>query len=59
MFLCRHVATNRCYPGATNGLMAEMMEIHMRDILLADEPSLKDRAQCTDDISGFIRSYLK
>jgi DNA-binding FrmR family transcriptional regulator len=45
--------------GATNGLMAEMMEIHMRDILLADEPSLKDRAQCTDDISGFIRSYLK
>ncbi|MCC3703438.1 metal/formaldehyde-sensitive transcriptional repressor [Rouxiella badensis] len=45
--------------GAANGLMAEMMEIHLKDTLLAGEPSLNERTQCTDEISGFIRSYLK
>ncbi|WAT02543.1 metal/formaldehyde-sensitive transcriptional repressor [Rouxiella chamberiensis] len=45
--------------GAANGLMAEMMEIHLRDTLLSEEPSLKERTQYTDEISTLIRSYLK
>jgi len=45
--------------GAANGLLAEMIEIHLKDALLTGEPTLDQRTQCTDEISGLIRSYLK
>ena len=45
--------------GAVNGLMAEMMEIHLKDTLLSDAPSIEQRTQYTDEISTLIRSYLK
>lgn len=45
--------------GAANGLMAEMMEIHLKDELVAGETSADQRAVRMAEVSQLIRSYLK
>jgi DNA-binding FrmR family transcriptional regulator len=46
--------------GAINGLMAEVMEDHIR--VHVNDPSLQpdpERAQATEDLIDVVRSYLK
>jgi DNA-binding FrmR family transcriptional regulator len=45
--------------GAANGLMAEMMEIHLKDELVAGETSEDQRAVRMAEVGHLIRSYLK
>ena len=45
--------------GAANGLMGEMMEIHLKDELVAGDTSGEQRALRMAEIGHLIRSYLK
>ncbi|MCE0799080.1 MULTISPECIES: metal/formaldehyde-sensitive transcriptional repressor [Buttiauxella] len=45
--------------GAANGLMGEMMEIHLKDELVAGETSEDQRAVRMAEVGNLIRSYLK
>lgn len=45
--------------GAANGLMGEMMAIHLKDELVAGETSEDQRAVRMAEVGHLIRSYLK
>jgi len=45
--------------GAVNGLMAEVLEGHLRDHLGADVPDSAQRAADLEEVVDAIRSYLK
>lgn len=45
--------------GAANGLMGEMMEIHLKDELVVGETSEDQRAVRMAEVGNLIRSYLK
>lgn len=45
--------------GAMNGLMAEVIEDHVREHVAADELTAVARAEGTDELLDVIRSYLK
>ena len=45
--------------GAVNGLMAEVMEGHIRDHLVADGLSAEQRQDDADEVAALLRSYLK
>ncbi|MET3067015.1 metal/formaldehyde-sensitive transcriptional repressor [Atlantibacter hermannii] len=45
--------------GAANGLMGEMVEIHLNDELVNGETTREQRAQRMDEIGHLLRSYLK
>ncbi len=45
--------------GAVNGLMAEVLEGHLREHVVAENLSAKERARELDQIATVIRSYMK
>ncbi|WP_105622217.1 metal/formaldehyde-sensitive transcriptional repressor [Cronobacter sakazakii] len=45
--------------GAANGLMGEMVEIHLKDELVSGETTLEQRAQRMAEIGQLLRAYLK
>ncbi|MDT4864577.1 Transcriptional repressor FrmR [compost metagenome] len=45
--------------GAVNGLMAEVMEGHIREHLGAEDLSAREREAEVDQIAALLRSYLK
>jgi DNA-binding FrmR family transcriptional regulator len=45
--------------GAMNGLMAEVLEGHVRSHLLSGNGSDKTQAQAAEDLIELIKSYLK
>lgn len=45
--------------GAANGLMGEMMAIHLKDELVTGETTEQQRALRMAEIDNLIRSYLK
>ncbi|MBH3461344.1 MULTISPECIES: metal/formaldehyde-sensitive transcriptional repressor [Pseudomonas] len=45
--------------GAVNGLMAEVMEGHIREHLVADGLSIQERQEEADKVAALLRSYLK
>ncbi|WP_312310811.1 metal/formaldehyde-sensitive transcriptional repressor [Atlantibacter sp.] len=45
--------------GAANGLMGEMVEIHLNDELVNGETTREQRAQRMDEIGHLLRAYLK
>ena len=45
--------------GAINGLMAEVLEGHIREHLGADNMSLQQRSDDLEQVVGVLRSYLK
>ncbi len=45
--------------GAANGLMGEMVEIHLKDELVSGETSSDQRAVRMTEIGHLLRSYLK
>ena len=45
--------------GAINGLMAEVLEGHIREHLGADNISLQQRSDDLEQMVGVLRSYLK
>ena len=45
--------------GAANGLMGEMVEIHLNDELVNGETTREQRAQRMDEIGHLLQAYLK
>lgn len=45
--------------GAANGLMGEMMEIHLKDELVSGDTSEEQRALRMAAVGNLLRSYLK
>jgi DNA-binding FrmR family transcriptional regulator len=45
--------------GAVNGLMAEVLEGHLRDHLGADDISADQRQEDLDQVVSVLRSYLR
>ncbi|MED5608302.1 MULTISPECIES: metal/formaldehyde-sensitive transcriptional repressor [Pseudomonas] len=45
--------------GAVNGLMAEVLEGHLREHLAAEARTPQQRAEDLDQVMGVLRSYLK
>ncbi|MDF3932661.1 metal/formaldehyde-sensitive transcriptional repressor [Pseudomonas citronellolis] len=45
--------------GAVNGLMAEVLEGHLREHLAAEERTPQQRSDDLDQVMGVLRSYLK
>jgi len=45
--------------GAANGLMGEMMAIHLKDELVTGDTSEQQRALRMAEVDNLIRSYLK
>ena len=45
--------------GAVNGLMAEVLEGHIREHLGPDAVSPKERSEDLEQVVGVLRSYLK
>lgn len=45
--------------GAANGLMGEMMEIHLKDELVSGDTSEEQRALRMAEVGNLLRSYLK
>jgi len=45
--------------GAINGLMAEVLEGHIREHLGADNISLQPRSDDLEQVVGVLRAYLK
>lgn len=45
--------------GAVNGLMAEVLEGHLRDHLGPDATDPKQRSEDLEQITSILRSYLK
>lgn len=45
--------------GAVNGLMAEVLEGHLRDHLAAEERTAAQRQEDLEQVVGVLRSYLK
>lgn len=45
--------------GAVNGLMAEVLEGHLRESFGPEAVTAGDPAQTIDDVAALVRSYLK
>ncbi|EJO0475649.1 metal/formaldehyde-sensitive transcriptional repressor [Salmonella enterica] len=45
--------------GASNGLMSEMVEIHLKDELVSGETTPDQRAVRMSEIGHLLRAYLK
>lgn len=46
--------------GAMNGLMAEVVEGHIRSHIIAPaEPNKKEQDKAAEDLIGLVKSYLK
>ncbi|WP_152220869.1 metal/formaldehyde-sensitive transcriptional repressor [Pseudomonas sp. SCB32] len=45
--------------GAVNGLMAEVLEGHLRDHLGTEERTAAERQEDLEQVVGVLRSYLK
>ncbi|CDF85787.1 metal/formaldehyde-sensitive transcriptional repressor [Pseudomonas sp. QL9] len=45
--------------GAVNGLMAEVLEGHLREHLLEEGRTPREREDDLDQVMGVLRSYLK
>jgi len=45
--------------GAVNGLMAEVIEDHVRCHVIAPSLAAKERAEGADDLIDVVRAYLK
>ncbi|WP_336709589.1 MULTISPECIES: metal/formaldehyde-sensitive transcriptional repressor [unclassified Cedecea] len=45
--------------GAANGLMGEMMEIHLKDELVTGDTSEEQRTLRMAEVGNLLRSYLK
>ena len=45
--------------GAVNGLMAEVLEGHLRESFGAGAPPPSDPDQAIDEVAALVRSYLK
>ena len=45
--------------GAVNGLMAEVLEGHLRETFGAGAPAPGDPNQAIDEVAALVRSYLK
>jgi len=45
--------------GAVNGLMAEVIEDHVRNHVVAPSLAANERAEAADDLIGVLRAYLK
>ena len=45
--------------GAVNGLMAQVLEGHLRDHLAAEDRTPRERQEDLDQVLGVLRSYLK
>ncbi|MCH4248925.1 metal/formaldehyde-sensitive transcriptional repressor [Acinetobacter populi] len=45
--------------GAMNGLMTELLEVHLKDTLVAGESTEQQRHDELSDISKILKSYLK
>ncbi|AFJ99464.1 metal/formaldehyde-sensitive transcriptional repressor [Cronobacter sakazakii] len=45
--------------GAANGLMGEMVEIHLKDELVSGDTTPEQRAQRMAEIGQLLRAYLK
>lgn len=45
--------------GAVNGLMAEVLEGHLREHLLEEGRTAREREDDLDQVMGVLRSYLK
>jgi DNA-binding FrmR family transcriptional regulator len=45
--------------GAVNGLMAEVIEDHVRCHVVAPSLAAKERAEATDELIEVVRAYLK
>lgn len=45
--------------GAANGLMAQVLESHVREHLGSEEASMAKRAEDVEHVIGVLRSYLK
>lgn len=56
---CGHPAANCRRARAANGLMGEMVEIHLKDELVAGETTPDQRAVRMAEVGHLLRSYLK
>ncbi|EMA4153316.1 metal/formaldehyde-sensitive transcriptional repressor [Cronobacter sakazakii] len=45
--------------GAANGMMGEMVEIHLKDELVSGDTTPEQRAQRMAEIGQLLRAYLK
>lgn len=45
--------------GAINGLMAEILEGHIRFLMYADDQAPKRKAESTEELIDFVRAYVK
>ena len=45
--------------GAINGLMAEILEGHIRFLMYAEDQTPKRKAESTDELIDFVRAYVK
>lgn len=45
--------------GAVNGLMAEVIEEHLREHVASPDIANEERARGADEIAGILRTYLK
>ena len=45
--------------GATNGLMAELIEDHIREHVISPERSKDERDAAADELVDVVRAYLK
>lgn len=45
--------------GAANGLMGEMVNIHLKDELVSGETSVSERALRMEEIGQLLKAYLK
>ena len=56
---CLHILQQIAVRGAANGLMGEMVEIHLKDELVSGETTPEQRAQRMAEIGQLLRAYLK
>ncbi|MCF9047139.1 metal/formaldehyde-sensitive transcriptional repressor [Acinetobacter nectaris] len=45
--------------GAMNGLMHELLEVHLKDTLVVNQSSEQERSEKLQNISKILKSYLK
>ena len=45
--------------GAINGLMAEILEGHIRFLMYTENQPPKQKAESTEELLDFVRSYVK
>lgn len=45
--------------GAINGLMNELLEVHLKDTLVSGDTSENERQQELNEIAKILKSYLK